>query len=213
MASDRELVVVCIHGLWMNGMEMGLMRFRLSKNLGVNVVQFSYHSVTEGIAENAHRLSRFIERLPADAVHLVGHSLGGVLALQMLRLFPTDKVRRVVCLGSPLVDSSAAQNFSRWTLGGKMVGRTLREAVLADPLGSSDEHRDVGVIGGTVGLGLGIFVGKLEKPHDGMVTERETRLPGITDHLMLRANHFGLLISRKAAMQTANFLREGKFQH
>ena len=192
-------------------MDMGLVRRRLRKNLGARPVQFSYHSVTGGIAENARRLSRFVDSLPADEVHLVGHSLGGVLALQMLRLFPTDKVNRVVCLGSPLVDSSAAQNISRWNLGGKMVGRTLREAVLDDPLSAADEHREVGVIGGTVGLGLGLLVGNLEKPHDGVVTERETRLPGVTDHLMLPVNHIGLLISRQVAAQTANFLRDGKF--
>jgi pimeloyl-ACP methyl ester carboxylesterase len=212
MASDPDLVIVCIHGLWMNGMDMSLVRRRLRRTLGVNVSQFSYHSVTEGIAENTHRLNNFIDRLQADSVHLVGHSLGGVLALQMLRRFPTDKVNRVVCLGSPLVDSSAAQNFSRWSLGRKMIGRTLREAVLEDPLNASDKYHEVGVIAGTVGLGLGLFVGKLEKPHDGMVTKRETRLPGVTDHLMLPANHIGLLVSRQVAAQAANFLREGKFQ-
>ena len=193
-------------------MDMSLVRLRLRRTLGVNVSQFSYHSVTEGVAENTRRLSSFIHRLHADSVHLVGHSLGGVLALQMLRRFPTDKVNRVVCLGSPLVGSSAAQNFSRWSLGRKMIGRTLREAVLEDPLNASDEYHDVGVIAGTVGLGLGLFVGKLEKPHDGMVTERETRLPGVTDHRMLAANHIGLLVSRQVAAQAANFLREGKFQ-
>ena len=103
MASDPELIVVCIHGLWMNGMEMGLLRHRLRKKLGVRVVQFSYHAVTEGIAENARRLSTFIDSLPAGRVHLVGHSLGGVLALQMLMRFPNEKVGRVVCLGSQVL--------------------------------------------------------------------------------------------------------------
>jgi pimeloyl-ACP methyl ester carboxylesterase len=117
--SDPDLVIVCIHGLWMNGMDMSLVRLRLRRTLGVNVSQFSYHSVTEGIAENTRRLSNFIRRLHADSVHLVGHSLGGVLALQMLRRFPTDKVNRVVCLGSPLVGSSAAQIFRAGVWAGR----------------------------------------------------------------------------------------------
>lgn len=212
MTFDPEITVICIHGLWMNGMEMSLLRNRLRKNLGLRTVQFCYHTVTEGISENAHRLSHFIDSLATESVHLVGHSLGGVLALQMLKRYPTDKVNRVVCLGSPLVMSSAAQNFSRWKLGRNMIGRTLPEAVFEEPLKLSDPHHEVGVIGGTVGLGLGLFLGKLETPHDGMVTERETRLPGLTDHLMLPVNHVGLVISRQVAAQSANFLREGSFQ-
>ena len=194
-------------------MDMSLVRRRLRQFLGANVAQFSYHPVTEGIAENTLRLSRFIDRQQAATVHLVGHSLGGVLALKTLRRFPTDKIGRVVCLGSPLLDSSAARNLSRWSLGRKMVGQTLREAVLEDPLQSTDEHPDVGVIAGTIGLGLGLLVGRLDKPHDGMVTEQETKLPGITDHLILPVNHFGMLVSREVAAQTASFLRDGKFQH
>jgi len=194
-------------------MDMSLVRRRLRQALGAHVVQFSYHSVTEGVTENTHRLSRFIDRQQAATVHLVGHSLGGVLALKTLRRFPTDKISRVVCLGSPLVDSSAARTFSRWSLGRLMLGQTLREAVLEDPLQSTDEHPDVGVIAGTIGLGLGLLVGRLDKPHDGVVTEQETKLPGITDHLVLPVNHFGMLVSREVAAQTASFLRDGKFQH
>ena len=197
----------------MNGMDMSLVRRRLRQALGAHVVQFSYHSVTEGVTENTHRLSRFIDRQQAATVHLVGHSLGGVLALKTLRRFPTDKISRVVCLGSPLVDSSAARTFSRWSLGRLMLGQTLREAVLEDPLQSTDEHPDVGVIAGTIGLGLGLLVGRLAKPHDGVVTQQETKLPGITDHLVLPVNHVGMLVSREVAAQTASFLRDGKFQH
>jgi hypothetical protein len=135
-----------------------------------------------------------------------------VLALKTLRRFPTGKIGRVVCLGSPLVDSGAARHVSRWALGKKMIGQTLREAVLEDPLRYSDEKHDVGVIGGTVGLGLGLLVGNIDRPHDGMVAEYETRLPGITDHLMLSVNHVGMLVSREVSRQAANFLRAGKFR-
>lgn len=197
----------------MNGMDMRLVRRRLGAAFGVTVAQFSYRTVNEGIAENTRRLSNFIDGQRADTVHLVGHSLGGVLALKTLRRFPTDKVGRVVCLGSPLRDSSAARTISRWAVGRKMIGQTLREAVLEDPLSSADEYHEVGVIAGNIGLGLGLFVGNLEKPHDGMVTEDETKLPRITDHLTLPVNHVGMLVSKELVAQTVNFLRDGEFRH
>lgn len=212
MGSD-PILVICIHGLWMNGMEMALVRRRLQRRHGFPTTQFSYHTVTEGMAENTRRLSRFIDQLPADTVHLVGHSLGGVLAMQMLKRFPTDKVGRVVCLGSPLVDSIAARHLDRRAWGHKILGKTMRDAVLENPLRTADASHEVGVIGGTLGLGLGLFVARLEAPHDGVVTQKETELPGLTDHLMLSVDHFGLILSRRVVDQTAHFLCHGRFDH
>jgi pimeloyl-ACP methyl ester carboxylesterase len=195
----------------MNGVEMTWLRRTLRHDHGFEVAQFSYPAISEGMAENTRRLSHFIRDLPVESVHLVGHSLGGVLALQTLKFFPTDKVTRVVCLGAPLTDSGAARNLSRWQWGEEIVGRTLREAVLEEPLQASIAGYEVGVIGGTVGLGFGMLTGHLEKPHDGVVSESETRLPGLTDHLMVRVNHIGLLLSREVATQTSVFLNNGRF--
>ena len=193
-------------------MEMTVLRRRLQRLHGFSTLQFSYPTVRPGIGENARRLSGFIDSVPAERVDLVGHSLGGVLALQMLQRFPTGKVGRVVCLGSPLTGSNAARNFGRWEWSRKMLGRTIREAVLESPLEISDANHAVGVIAGNVGLGLGLIVGNLERPHDGMVTVPETRLPGITEHRVLAVNHIGLVFSRQVAAQTSHFLRNGAFR-
>ncbi len=196
----------------MNGLEMGVLRSRLVSRCEYPALTFSYRSVSRALPENARRLRRRIDEIDADTVHLVGHSLGGVLVLQMLNLFPTERVGRIVCLGSPLVDSRAARHLMHWGLGRRILGRTLRDGVFRQPLISVDGDREIGVIAGSVGLGLGAIVGKLESPHDGVVTVRETRLPGITDHLVLSVNHFGLVFSGKVADQTAHFLRFGGFE-
>jgi hypothetical protein len=94
-----------------------------------------------------------------------------------------------------------------------MLGRTLPEAVFERPLESWHGVQDVGVVAGSVGAGLGMIVTpRLRRPHDGVVEVAETCLPGITDHLELRVNHTGLLLSKLAADQTAHFLRHGRFQ-
>jgi len=196
----------------MHGLQLGMLRNRLAQRNECRAQTFSYRTVTRALPENARRLRRCIDEIDADTVHLVGHSLGGVLALQMLTLFPTDRVRRIVCLGSPLVGSSAARHLTRWSLGRKVIGRTLHDSVLERPLISADGSREIGVIAGSVALGLGAIVGKLEAPHDGVVSVRETQLPGITDHLVLPVNHVGLVFSSKVADQAAYFLRFGKFR-
>jgi pimeloyl-ACP methyl ester carboxylesterase len=212
MTFDPEITVVCIHGLWMNGMEMGLLRRRLRKDLGVGTAQFCYRASTEGVTENARRLRNFIDQNSAQTVHLVGHSLGGVLALQMLKRFPTQKVGRVVCLGSPLVDSSAARQLSRRSWGRSIIGKTLLEAVLEQPLHRCDPDHDVGMITGKLALGAGAVAVTLERPNDGVVTQQETELSGLHDRLMLPVSHFGLLLSPRVARQTGHFLRYGSFE-
>jgi hypothetical protein len=50
------------------------------------------------------------------------------------------------------------------------------------------------------------------EPSDGVVTVEETRLPGLSDHLVLPVSHSGMLISQEVARQTAAFLRDGRFE-
>ena len=51
----------------------------------------------------------------------------------------------------------------------------------------------------------------LEPPHDGTVAVASTRLEGQSDHLVLPANHTGILLRRDTADQVVAFLRTGKF--
>jgi hypothetical protein len=69
----------------------------------------------------------------------------------------------------------------------------------------------VGVIAGTLAVGLGVVIENLPQPNDGTVAVDETRLPGIKDHLELPVSHTGLLVSATVASQTAYFLRHGAF--
>lgn len=203
--------VIVIHGLWMHGFFLQPLRARLARRTGWHAETFSYRSMTRALPENARRLKRRLDELQVDTVHLVGHSLGGVLALQMLNLFPSERIGRIVCLGSPLVDSKAARRLSRWGPTRSLLGPTLHEGVLEQPLGSVHGEREVGVIAGSVGVGLGMIVGRLEKPHDGVVSVTETELPGITAHTVMQLNHWGLLYSGKVADEVAQFLQHGTF--
>lgn len=192
-------------------MEMALIRRRLGKQLGIPVDQFSYHTVTEGIAENTRRLQRYIDRYPKNRIHIVGHSLGGMLALKMLKRFPTPKVDRIVCLGSPLIGSAAACQLSQRPWLRPVLGKTLHESVVAEPLRESAFEHEVGMIAGSVPLGLGRLVARIDAPHDGVVSVAETEWSGLSDHLTLRVSHFGMLLSPRVAWQTGQFILHGRF--
>jgi hypothetical protein len=72
-------------------------------------------------------------------------------------------------------------------------------------------QRELGVIAGSVGIGLGRLVGVHGAPSDGTVFVEETRLPGILEHLVLRISHTALPFSSMVARQTAAFLNDGCF--
>ncbi len=83
MSGDKAETVILIHGLWMHGFVL-LPHQRWLHAEGFSVRRFSYPSWRGGLAENAHLLSRFVNQTPGAVIHLVAHSLGGLVALEML---------------------------------------------------------------------------------------------------------------------------------
>ena len=125
-------MVVYVHGLWLTGIEGGILRRRLAKTLSAETRVFSYASVRSGIAANAQALAKFLGGLRADTLHLVGHSLGGLV---ILKLFESPEGARlppgrIVVLGSPLNGSLAARNLARLPFGKKILGQGIDEALL-----------------------------------------------------------------------------------
>jgi pimeloyl-ACP methyl ester carboxylesterase len=203
--------VVLVHGLWMTGLESNLLRGRLRDEYGFDTRQYSYHTVQVGLDDNVELLRAFLADMPGKSLHVVGHSLGGLLALHTLTKYPDPRPGRIVCLGSPLRGSSAARAMAGLPFGEEILGATIRDAVLNGGLKEYSGAREVGVIAGTLAMGLGVVIDNLPGPNDGTVAVEETKLPGIKDHLEVEVSHTGLLVSPLVASQTAFFLRHGEF--
>ncbi|KAA2285115.1 alpha/beta hydrolase [Arenimonas fontis] len=169
---------------------------------------FDYASLWRSPAEAADRLAHRLLAMSPGPVHLVGHSLGGLVALETVAGWAGLPHGRIVCLGSPLAGSGAARGMARWRLDGWLGrSRTLLKAGLhALPPG-----REVGVIAGIRPLGLGKLFAGFDGPHDGTVALWETRLPGLADHVAVHSSHTGLLLDARVAALTAGFLATGRF--
>jgi pimeloyl-ACP methyl ester carboxylesterase len=146
----------------------------------------------------------------ADRVHLVGHSLGGIVALEATRHVRDLPRGHIVCLGPPLKGSSVARLLAHFPGGRWMLGSN--HAKLVAGVERWDGTRPVGVVAGRMPFGLGISLGALlTAPHDGTVSVEETRLAGLSDHCTVDATHTGLLFSPDVADRTIAFLRNGTF--
>jgi len=208
-------VIVYVHGLWQRGAESIWLRRRLSQDVKAEARAFSYPSVAADATTNARALATYLSAIHADTLHLVGHSLGGLL---ILKLFEADAQARlppgrIVLLGSPLRGSRTAQKLARLPFGKTIMGRAVGEELLG-PRGERrrwNRARELGVIAGDLGFGLGRLVGRLGGPSDGTILVEETELDGAADRLVLRVSHTGMLFSAAVAHAASAFLSTGRF--
>lgn len=209
MKQPTRDTVVLIHGLWMKGGAMSLLHWRLAR-CGYTVVNFSYPTVHRSLAQHAQCLQQFVAQLPADTVHFVAHSLGGLLVRQLLHDFPEQRPGRVVTLGTPHQGSAVARHLAHFKLGRSLLGRSFADG-LEGGVPPWTGTRALGVIAGTHAVGLGRLFMRLPRPNDGTVSVAETRLVGMTDHKVMPVSHMGLLVSGVVAQAVCRFLRYGRF--
>ena len=208
--------MICVHGLWMPGEEMLFVKRQLQKKYGWDSELFSYPSVRGTLDDNAELLAEFVAQFPGRKVHLVGHSLGGVVALRLLSLCPETIDGRVVCMGSPLRGSRTAAMLHKSDWMSQLLGRTISDGVVgqaaAEWATEATGKCEVGSIAGTLSVGMGRLVANFDEPNDGTVAVDETRLPGLRDHICMPVSHSGMVLSADVVEQIVAFLKTGRFK-
>jgi pimeloyl-ACP methyl ester carboxylesterase len=206
-----KTLLVHVHGLWFSGREAWLLRMRMARALPAEERAFSYRSVGDRISTSSAALGKFLAAIDCDRLHLIGHSLGGVVILDMFREDPHFAPGRILLLGSPLRGSEAARALARLPFGKAMLGRGIAEQVMHAPTRHWDGRRDLAIIAGSMPVGIGRLVHRFGGENDGTILVAETHLDGAIDHLVVPVSHTGLLWSREVARQGATFLRDGRF--
>jgi pimeloyl-ACP methyl ester carboxylesterase len=206
-----DVTVLLLPGLWMPAWVMIPLQQRIAR-CGFRTLRVGYASVRAGLQQNAQFLARCIEQSGSARVHLVGHSLGGVLALHATASLALHRVQRIVMIGSPYRDSHAARRLARLRLGRSMLGQCVPQwLACAKPLVPAQV--EVGVIVGTAAFGLGALLAPdLPRPHDGVVSVEETSVPGMKAVVHVRVSHSYMLVSAKVGRLTCRFLRSGDFE-
>jgi pimeloyl-ACP methyl ester carboxylesterase len=183
------------------------------RTAGYAVGSFEYRSVRASFDENVAALEHFVAGLRCDALHLVGHSLGGVLIRALLDRDSAAPIRRVVCLGSPLRGSRTARRVARLPGGRFLIGKTLLEHDARGGFGAWAGAAEAGCIAGDLALGAGLLTGPFGEPNDGTVAVAETKVAGLRDHIVLPVSHMALMWSHAVGDQVEHFLAQGRFQH
>jgi pimeloyl-ACP methyl ester carboxylesterase len=203
--------VVLVHGLWMTGIELGLLRRRLTHEHGFDVQVFIYPTLHGDPASICTELAETVRRAPGARVHLVGHSLGGAFVFRALQQCAANITGNAVLLAAPLNGSRAAQGALRWPMLRPLLGSHVVEE-LAEPCGRSWHGPPaLGAIAGSRPVGTGQFFAHFDEANDGTVAVRETIIPGLADHIVLPHSHIGMLFAADTAQNVAHFFRNGRF--
>jgi pimeloyl-ACP methyl ester carboxylesterase len=203
--------IILLHGLWMRSLVL-LPHQRWLRAEGFAARRFSYPSWRGSLAGNARLLSGFVHETPGDIIHVVAHSLGGLVALNMLSQEPDPRIRRVVLLGTPYAGCHSGTTLAAQPVLTALVGRTFKDW-FSLPRPALQTAVEIGVIAGTRPIGLGRMIPGLARPNDGVVAVDETRVSVAKDSIELNLSHAGMLVSRACAGQIASFLRTGRFIH
>lgn len=200
---------ILVHGLWVPAAVMAPLAARLSAQ-GFHCHLFSYHGRGRPLAAHAERLARYARGI--GPAHFIGHSLGGLVILEALQGRGDVRAGCVVLLGTPVRGNFAGRRLGEHSWGRWFLGAT--QPLWADGRAARwTRPEPLGVLAGTLPVGLGRLFGALPGPNDGVVRVAETEIEGMRDRVVLRVGHSAMLLSARVAAQVAAFLRDARFAH
>jgi pimeloyl-ACP methyl ester carboxylesterase len=191
---------VLVHGLLANPIIMESLA-RWLKPQFHRVVNWGYSSLWSPIERHARKLAELLHQLDGECerIHLVTHSMGGIIARVALADFLPSRFGRLVMIAPPNRGSHIARRLAPY-LG-----------MICPPLLQLTDHNESFVCSLPPPAidELGIIAAKT----DFLVLEPSTRLGCERDYIVLPGLHSSLLWRQETARQVHHFLAHGRFLH
>ena len=201
MSKKSQEAVVLVHGLWMKPWTWSAYRKLLAKH-GFKVYLFGYKTTQQAFDLTLMQLTAFVNSRSEETVHLVGHSMGGVLSMRALPKI--KKSGKLLMLGSPINGSKVVHKLKK--MGWDNAILKCAAEPLATGVLTPEALRPSMMIAGTSAYGFGRLVEWRLGPSDGTVGVQETQADWIDQHKTVHTNHFGLLRNKEAIQLTLDFL-------
>lgn len=192
--------VSLIHGFLANKGLLAVLSRRLDAR-GYLPKPWGYRDMRSSILVHAEAFARELEALDADravgTLHLVTHSMGGIVARAALDRYRPRKLGRIVMLAPPNRGSFVADRMAAAV--GPLFRPVVELTTSADSLVNS------------LGMPADVDVGVIAASRDALVAPESTRPAVPHAHATIPCLHSSLLFRRDAARLTAGFLATGSF--
>jgi len=208
--------VVLLHGVGRSPLAMLPLAWTL-RRAGFAVENRGYAGLRRPVAETAARMGEDLDAIQAAVtgpLHLVTHSLGGILARAWLaRGAPPGT--RLVQLAPPNQGAALADRVRPFALARTLYGAALDDLGVSGGSASWSPPRlpddvEVGVLaGGTGGRGYGPW---LPEDNDGVVQVKETWLPEARDWALVPRLHTFIMNTGDTHRNVLTFLETGRFR-
>lgn len=210
-------VAILLHGLAETPLIMAPLEIALHQ-AGYQVHNQPYPSTLLPAAElsKTYLLPLLQQYGDAKQLHVVTHSLSGPLIHYTLQSFKPANLGRVVMTAPGLQGSEALEAYRHNFLFRMLYGPAgyqsgTKDDAFARCLTQVATY-ELGVIAGCVSIDpfANLFI---PWPHDGKISVGRTKMPGLTDHIVLPTAHDLLPSDPTTIAQTLRFLRYGRFFH
>lgn len=208
---SRELVVLT-HGIASSRFFLSPLARRL-RRVGFQTRLYGYPSLWWSNRSFGKKLAAMLRRVGPryDRIHLVVHSMGGIVTRCALEEELPANLGRIVQIAPPNRGSHAATRAAHYN------GSPLWNALVVAPhrwlAPSLIELRDTpdSFVNQLGPLPKGVEVGVLAASEDRVLHLEQTHIEGQRDHRTVSGWHTGILWTRETAEMTKRFLKTGSF--
>ena len=216
LSAQASDCVIFLHGMSRTEISMNKLEREIAKD-GYITWNKTYTTIKKPIEDVAKKHIEsgieYCESQDTESIHLLTHSLGGILVRVYLQDKEINKLGNIVMLSPPNSGSELTDLFKEWKIY-QWVAGPAGQALGTDPNSYVNSLKPVEA-------NIGVITGKksndpwfspiIPGDDDGKVSVESAKLKEMKDFLIVEATHTFIMRDMSTINQIKNFLKEGKF--